>query len=148
MEVFAVVIVFVFTIYVSVPKRIRRIDPMDQGPAVPKPVSHRGSKINRKIENPEWAERFVHHVATSGSPDSLTDEMIRQGIYEIVNNEALSDNTKYHMLDALQMRVWNDHPQGVAAEVIEDIENESIALQYPDANWHGRCGDWESMKGR
>jgi len=135
--------IVMFAFVISIPWRGRRSDPMDQGPVMPKPVAYREPKINQKVKDREWAVQYVHHVATSGS-EALTDEMVREGYSWIINNRALSHDAKYYMLDGLYQRTMNDHPNGMAADVLEEISNESIALDHPE--WHGRHGDWDSVR--
>ncbi len=100
--------------------------------------------INLYVKDPRWLDRYKAHIALSGNPGSLTDEMVLAAVGEVVNNEALSTEAKYHMLDALSMRVMNDHPRGMSAEVLEVIANEMIALTHPD--WRGRHGEFVSCK--
>ena len=124
-----------------------RHDPTLDGPA------KEGSKpfepydepaINLHVKDERWLEGYKQHVALSGSPNSLSDEMVTTTIADIVNSNQLNTDAKYHMLDALQMRVWNDHPHGMAADVIETINDEMEALRHPE--WHGRDGSFVSVK--
>ena len=104
-------------------------------------------RINESVKDPAEADRMVAHIATS-APEVLTDEGVRESYRAIVCNDELSTDAKYYLLDGLLQRVWNYHPKGMAAEVCEEILNESTALQFPNANWHGRCGNWTSVRER
>ena len=96
--------------------------------------------INLYVKDERWLQRYKAHIALSGSPGSLTDEIVLRTVGEIVNSDALSMEAKYHMLDAFSMRVANDHSHGPAAAVLETISNEMIALTHPE--WRGRRGEF------
>lgn len=100
--------------------------------------------INIYVKDERWLNRYKRYIALSGCPDSLTDEIVLSVVGDIVNSDALSGAAKWHMLDALWMRVCNDHPHGMAAGVLEVISNEMIALACPD--WRGRFGEFVSCK--
>ncbi len=79
-----------------------------------------------------------------GVPGSLSDQDARQALYEIVNNDQLTLVQKECWLDALYFKVANCHERGMAAPVIEEIQNEGTALRHPE--WRGRHGDWKSIR--
>ena len=138
-------IVFLAVVFVSIPWPASKPDPMDL-PA--KPIKRpepfpTEPAINLYVKDERWLNRYKAQVALGGSPNSLTDQRVMQTVDEIVNGAGLSKQAKHHMLDALQMRVWNDHPHGVAARVIETINDEMEALEYP--HWHGRYGTFTSV---
>ncbi len=141
---YAIAILFIAAVYVAVPKRTRREDPLDRGPAVAE-QPRRGPRINHKVKDAAWAEQYVSKVATSGN-EPLRDEDVRKLYTEIVTNDELNGEAKYYMLDGLLQRTANDHLRGMSADVLEEISNESIALTHPE--WHGRHGDWHSVKGQ
>jgi len=120
-------------------------DPMGQASAPPK----QGEQIvepaiNRQVKDSRWLEAYKQQIALGGEPNSLNDQMVLQTVSDIVNNRSLSQEAQFHMLDALQMRVWNDHPRGMRAEVIETIDDEMQALSHPE--WHGRFGTFKSVR--
>jgi hypothetical protein len=132
---------FVFVIYIAIPQGARREDPFYLPPS--RVASKQGPKFNEKVQDHAWADAYVDYVATSGTA-SLTDGDVRRAYSEIVNNAQLTDQAKYYMLDGLYQRTMNDHPRGAGADVLEEISNESIALDHPD--WHGCHGNWQSAK--
>jgi hypothetical protein len=124
-----------------------RADPMeDQTP----PRQHdqqsqyTGPAINLHVRDEQWLEGYKAYIADNAAPNSLADAMVLQAVRDIVNNEGLSKAAQYHMLDALQMQVWNAHPRGMAADVIETINDEMEAIEHPD--WHGRFGTFKSVR--
>ena len=141
MEIAIVCVILLGMIYVSVGRRPKQEDPLYRNPTVAAPGG--GPKINQKMQDREWADGLVRHIAISGKAP-LSDGDVRQLYGEIVNNCQITKETKYHMLDGLYQRTMNDHVQGMGADVLEEISNESIALTHPE--WHGRHGDWHSVR--
>ncbi len=141
---YAIAILFIAAVYVAVPKRTRREDPLHRGPAVAA-QPRRGPTINERMKDAAWADAHVSFVATSGD-QPLTDSDVRKLLAEIVSNDELTNQTKHYLLDGLSQRTENDHIHGMSAGVLEEISNESIALTHPE--WHGRHGDWHSVKGQ
>ena len=141
MEIAIVFVLLLGMIYVSVGRRPQQEDPLYQNPTVAHP--RHGPKINHLVHDREWADGFVRQMAISDTKP-LTDADVRNLYSEIVNKNDLSTDAKYYMLDGLSQRVANDHPRGMGADVLEEISNESIALTHPE--WHGRHGNWNSVK--
>ncbi len=52
---------------------------------------------------------------------TVTDEIILETIASILRNPRLSQQQKYDRLDALTFVVWNQHPDGPTARVLNDI---------------------------
>lgn len=132
--------ILAFLIIISVPRRARQADPFNRPPAA---ETRHGPQINKLVQDREWTDGYVRSIAISGT-EPLTDSQVRQMYGEIVNNDDLTNKAKYHLLDGLYQRTANDHPHGMAAGVLEEISNESIALDHP--KWHGRNGTWKSVK--
>jgi len=127
---------------VSIPwPQLNKRNDFDDGPGKP---MHPGPAINLYVKDERWLEGYKAHIAHNAAPGSLTDEMVMQAVNDIVNGEGLSKVAQYHMLDALQMQVGNAHPRGMAADVIDTINDEMNALDDP--NWHGRYGTFTSMR--
>lgn len=122
--------------------QLKKRDDADEGPG--RPVQTPQPAINLYVRDARWLEGYKSHIAHSAAPGSLTDDMVMQAISDIVNMPGLNKDAAYHMLDALQMQVWNAHPRGMAADVIETINDEMNALDDP--NWHGRYGTFVSVK--
>jgi hypothetical protein len=140
MEILSVLIL-VIGIGVSIGRRSRQADPFDRpGTADPR---HR-PRINQMVTDREWADGYVRSIAISGT-EPLTDEQVRHAYGDIVNNNDFTNKAKYYLLDGLYQRTANDHPHGMGASVLEEISNESIALDHPE--WHGRHGTWNSVRG-
>jgi hypothetical protein len=56
-----------------------------------------------------------------GKPDSINDADVLAILARIVNHPHLTKAQKYQCMDALTFKVWNCHPHGIAARVLDEI---------------------------
>lgn len=128
-------LILVFAAIVSIPWPRRIQDPLDD-------LQPRHSDV--PVDSQGFHVEAMDEPNIFGEPGSLSDQAARQALDEIVNNDQLNLVQKECWLDALYFKVSNCHEMGMAAPVIEDIQNEGTALRYPE--WHGRHGDWTSVR--
>lgn len=141
------ILLIVIAVTVSIPIFRNRSYPMDSTP-VPKPepvveMPYERLNIRSRVGD---VDQFVQEIATSKPATTLSDQAVLRAVDEIVNNPRLTNDDKYILLDALDQKVMNYHPHGMGAEVREIISNESICVQFPAREWHGRHGDWNSVR--
>jgi hypothetical protein len=66
-------------------------------------------------------ELYLQTGIIGGRPDSITDADVLTILVKIVNHPHLTKAQKYQCLDALMFKVWNCHPHGMAARVLNEI---------------------------
>lgn len=121
----------------------RQADPMYRKQAAPRERQGQTEPLlNGIARDPAQARAYVHHIAVKEV--ATTDEAVLQSCYEIVNNRRLTTAAKVVALDALAQQTANNHPHGMAAGVLETIQDESTAVLYP--HWTGAHGNFRSMK--
>ena len=109
-----------------------KADPLDRPSRPPRETStDQTPLLNMIASDPVESDRYVRYIATNGAPNSLTDEMVEQSVRDIMNNRSLSASAQLLALDALKQRTWNDHPRGVAADVVEVINEAELQIMYP-----------------
>ena len=85
-----------------------RSRPVDVGPAK---VKHQRVVID---------ERMIFDAVTNGVPGSMSNRDVLAAIRQI-ENAPLSNDVKDQLFDALYFKTVNNHAQGMAADVINDI---------------------------
>lgn len=130
----SIITVLVLLIAVAISWPWRRHPDVDLGPARPR---------TRRLIDLDQLEEQLADAVINGTPGSLTTREVRSAISEIVNS-GLSNKEQYVFLDALEFKTINNHADGMAADVLEEITNEITHLEHPD--WHGRHGNWTSLK--
>ena len=126
------------TTFVFIHRQAEQTPVKSSGPLPTEPA------INGLIQEEGWRETYKARVAHCMPAGSLSDQLALEFVSDIVNLPGISNEAAYHMLDALQMLVWNAHPRGLLADVIETINNEMEALTDPD--WRGRYGEFVSVR--
>jgi hypothetical protein len=66
-------------------------------------------------------ELYLETGILAGKPGSINDAYVTATIRKIANHPHLTQDEKYQCLDALTFLTWNNHPDGVAARVLDDI---------------------------
>lgn len=101
-----------------------RSKPVDLGPAKPS---------TKPVQDLRGYDYLTEIGVINGTPGRLSDEAVRAGINKALYGD-YTQQEKYDLLDNLTFAVYNNHADGAAADVLDEVSR-AIDVVQGSGNW-------------